>query len=358
MESYCQQVERFMYKLCHFTLITFIISFSFFDYKLVGYAQPLLAQNIDQNTNDLKYPVILIPGLGGAQAYCELKAQKSTIFSVWLNLLYLMLPEKMYNYFALRYDQSTLDAQDTDTCRVVFPGWGHTSTVEYLQNSGFRFFNYFGSLVQTLTMDKYFVKNFTIRAAPYDFRRLPYENSDFMERLKLLVEETYENGQQRPVVLIGHSMGSLYTLNFLNKQTKEWKQKYVKSYISVSAPFGGSVKALLGITSGYEVMMKARENFITLSPPADVPEVYCIYSSGLVTMKRLVYKPAGIYRDAFPNQAPVLEYGDGDGTVNLESLEVCTHWPDVKIIHLPASSHVPILADHRFVQFVQSHVTS
>ncbi|CAH8869427.1 unnamed protein product [Trichobilharzia szidati] len=333
-----------------------------------------------------------------------------------------MLPEKMYNYFALRYDQSTLDAQDTDTCRVVFPGWGHTSTVEYLQNSGFRFFNYFGSLVQTLTMDKYFVKNFTIRAAPYDFRRLPYENSDFMERLKLLVEETYENGQQRPVVLIGHSMGSLYTLNFLNKQTKEWKQKYVKSYISVSAPFGGSVKALLGITSGdnfsvffrnplsfrpilrsftsivstvphprvwlpdevlvstptrnytvndyqalfrdidfplgYEVMMKARENFITLSPPADVPEVYCIYSSGLVTMKRLVYKPAGIYRDAFPNQAPVLEYGDGDGTVNLESLEVCTHWPDVKIIHLPASSHVPILADHRFVQFVQSHVTS
>nr|CAH8869284.1 unnamed protein product [Trichobilharzia regenti] len=271
-------------------------------------------------------------------------------------------------------------------------------------------------------MNKYFVKNFTIRAAPYDFRRLPYENSDYMERLKLLVEETYENGQNRPVVLIGHSMGSLYTLNFLNKQTKDWKQKYVKSYISVSAPFGGSVKALLGITSGdnfsiffrnplsfrpilrsftsvvstvpnprvwppdqvlistptknytvndyltlfkdigfplgYEVMMKARENFITLSPPADVSEVYCIYSSGLITMKKLVYKPAGLYRDAFPNQAPILEYDDGDGTVNLESLEVCTHWPNVKIIHLPASSHVPIISDHRFIQFVQSHVTS
>nr|CAH8869282.1 unnamed protein product [Trichobilharzia regenti] len=138
MESYCRQVStRSMHKLCHFTLTTFTILFLFFDYKLIGYAQPLLAQNIGPNINNLTYPVILIPGLGGAQAYCELKAQKSTIFSIWLNLLYLMLPEKMYNYFALRYDQSTLNAQDTETCRVVFPGWGHTSTVEYLQKLDF-----------------------------------------------------------------------------------------------------------------------------------------------------------------------------------------------------------------------------
>lgn len=76
------------------------------------------------------------------------------------------------------------------------------------------------------------------------------ENTDFMNKLKLLVEETYTNANRRPVVLLGHSMGSLYTLNFLNKQTKSWKKKYIKSYISVSAPFGGAVKALLSVITG------------------------------------------------------------------------------------------------------------
>ncbi|CAH8608062.1 unnamed protein product [Heterobilharzia americana] len=83
------------------------------------------------------------------------------------------LPETMVKYFGLRYDPTTLKAQDTEECHVIFPGWGDTSTIEYLQSTGFRFYNYFGSLVRTLTMNKFFIKNFTLRGAPYDFRKLP-----------------------------------------------------------------------------------------------------------------------------------------------------------------------------------------
>ncbi|CAH8291797.1 unnamed protein product [Heterobilharzia americana] len=243
-----------------------------------------------------------------------------------------------------------------------------------------------------------------------------------MESLKQLVEETFKNAQNRPVVLLGHSMGGLYALNFLNRQTKEWKQKYVKSYISVSAPFGGSLRALLSITSGenfgiflrnplhyrpilrsfssiisnlpdprvwsedepiistptknytvkdystlfndinfslgYDIMLKAKENFKTLEAPKDVREVYCIYSSGLLTIKKLVYKAEGKSRSAFPDQVPMLVYGDGDGTVTMKSLSICNGWPNANIIHLTASNHVPILSDKRFLKFIMSHVVS
>lgn len=67
----------------------------------------------------------------------------------------------------------TLNSENTETCNVIFPGWGDTHTIEYLQTNGFRFFNYFGRLVNSLLQNKFFVKNFTLRGAPYDFRRLP-----------------------------------------------------------------------------------------------------------------------------------------------------------------------------------------
>ncbi|VDP78152.1 unnamed protein product [Schistosoma curassoni] len=125
---------------------------------------------MDENISN---PIILIPGLGGAQAYCQLKQPKSNEFPIWLNLFYMMIPEKLRHYFGLYLNPITLNSENTDTCNVIFPGWGDTHTIEYLQTNGFRFFNYFGRLVNSLLHNKFFVKNFTLRGAPYDFRRLP-----------------------------------------------------------------------------------------------------------------------------------------------------------------------------------------
>ncbi|CAH8591602.1 unnamed protein product [Schistosoma turkestanicum] len=398
---------------------TVIILTLFFDYQL---ASPIKNSSAQYTSDNISNPIILIPGLGGTQARCQLKKSKSDEFPIWLNLFYMMIPEKLEKFFSLRLNPVTFNSEDTDTCRVVFPGWGGTHAMEYLQTNTFQFFNYFGRLVNSLIQNKFFIKNFTLRGAPYDFRKLPYENIDFMNKLKLLVEETYENANGRPVVLLGHSMGSLYTLNFLNQQTKQWKKKYIKSYISVSAPFGGAVKALLsiitgdnfgifyrsplsfqpalrtfssvisnipdpriwpndevlistpnknytahqyatlfediGFSVGYQVYKKAINEFMKLDYPKDVPEVYCVYSSGLLTMKRLIYKSPSVFRSAFPNQSPKLEYEDGDGTVNIHSLQHCNKWPNVSVIHLITSNHVPILSDKRFIKFIQNHVTT
>lgn len=68
----------------------------FFDYQFAGHTKNILLKYMDENISN---PIILIPGLGGAQAYCQLKQPKSNEFPIWLNLFYMMIPEKLRHYF-------------------------------------------------------------------------------------------------------------------------------------------------------------------------------------------------------------------------------------------------------------------
>ena len=53
----------------------------------------------------------------------------------------------------------------------------------------------------------------------------------------------FQNGNT-PVIMIAHSMGCTMSLYFLTQQTKAWKDKYVKSLITLAGPWGGSAKSL------------------------------------------------------------------------------------------------------------------
>ena len=67
--------------------------------------------------------------------------------------------------------------------------------------------------------------------------------------LKELVEYAYETNN-RPVVLIGHSMGTTFIYEFLTTYvTSEWKNTYIKQIILISPPLGGAVVALAEIMS-------------------------------------------------------------------------------------------------------------
>lgn len=47
-----------------------------------------------------------------------------------------------------------------------------------------------------------------------------------------------------PVTLLAHSMGGPMTLIMLQRQSQKWKDKYINTFISLSAVWAGSIKAI------------------------------------------------------------------------------------------------------------------
>ncbi|TPP56028.1 Phosphatidylcholine-sterol acyltransferase (Lecithin-cholesterol acyltransferase)/ Phospholipase A [Fasciola gigantica] len=363
-----------------------------------------------------KYPIVLVPGDGGSQAYCDHKA-KNQSFLIWVNLIYFFRPSWLEGYFNLVYDPATGNFSDTPECEVIFPGWGETWSIENLDTSRHSSTVYFEYLVSSLLLDPFYKSGVTLRGAPFDFRRSPNLNTGFSRKMTTLIEETFHNAGDKPVVLVGHSLGSLYCLAFLKKQSDTWKRKYVKSFLSVSGPLGGSVKALkieasgdnfglivpsalsfrsvqrsmpslafllpdprlwpptekiiltpnknysahdykeffddINYQLGYEMLIKTKSSIDTLLGPTGIDELYCIYGSGLPTTYQMIYLPPTFYRSAFPDQYPTLVTGDGDGTVHMRSLQLCRFWPGVKSYELPGAEHLRIVGDSRLIDLLR-----
>jgi lysophospholipase III len=199
--------------------------------------------------------------------------------------------------------------------------------------------------------------------------------------LKALVEETYTMNHDEPITFISHSMGAPMLMIFLQKQTETWKQKYIARMISIAGAYGGSAKALkvfavgddlgaFGLFAsemkemqismpslafllpfpafwkpdevlvhtkkrnythsqmseffddiGYPQAWEMRKDNIKFVENFAAPnvEIHCLYSSKRPTIEGLIYKD-----DVTGN--PDLVMGDGDGSVNIRSLEGCTYW--------------------------------
>ncbi|KAF5399115.1 hypothetical protein PHET_07621 [Paragonimus heterotremus] len=100
-------------------------------------------------------------------------------------------------------------------------------------------------------------------------------------------------------------------------------------------------------TDGYQMMEATKAGHDFFEGPTDVDEVYCVYGTQVATMEQIVYTASS------QNQIPQLVEGDGDGTVNLRSLEVCRRWKKVIPIPLPGGEHRAILKDGRLIELIR-----
>lgn len=376
-------------------------------------------------------PVILIPGDGGAQVEAKLNktdsihyiCEKTTpdYFNIWLNmeLLVPLVIDCWIDNIKLLYDNKTRTTRNNDGVDIRIPGWGLTETVEWLDPSHATTGSYFNAIADVLVSLGH-ERNKTIKGAPYDFRKAPNENKQFFIDFKKLVEDTYsENGNEK-VILIAHSMGGPMMLYFLNSQSQDWKDKYIKSFVTLNAVWGGSMKAIkvyaigddLGsyilresvmkleqITSpslawllpspsywnSDEVLVQTDKKNFTLSNLKDFfygigfpdgwemkldtdpykqnfkapgVEVHCLYGIQMNTVERLYYKP-GTWLDGYPS----LIYGNGDGTVNLRSLEGCLSWKKqqkqpVYSMRFPKVEHLSILQDKDVLRYIANLVNT
>lgn len=112
-------------------------------------------------------------------------------------------------------------------------------------------------LVNALT-NKGYERGRTLFGAPYDFRYAPGPHASAVARnyltdLKGLIEQAYTANDNQPVVLLSHSMGALWSLYFLNNQQMEWRQKFVAHFVTIAAPWGGTVEQMMTFASGNSV---------------------------------------------------------------------------------------------------------
>lgn len=242
---------------------------------------------------------------------------------------------------------------------------------------------YMGQLVDSLVEFGY-VEGETLFGAPYDFRyglaakgHLSRVGSKFLEDLKGLIENASASNGGKKVILMSHSLGGLFAIQLLNRNPLSWRQKYIKHFVALSAPWGGTVNEMLTFASGYTLgipivnplLVRAEQrssesNLWLLPSPTlfggtkplvitkdrnytayeishflrdigfpegvypyesrilpmiedtEAPEVpvTCIIGSGVRTPESLFYMNGDF------DEQPDVFYGDGDGVVNMVSL--------------------------------------
>ncbi|XP_001374267.2 phospholipase A2 group XV isoform X1 [Monodelphis domestica] len=335
-------------------------------------------------------------------------------FTLWLNLE-LLLPviiDCWIDNIRLIYNRTTRTTQFPDGVDVKVPGFGDTFSVEYLDPSKASVGAYFFTMVESLVGWGY-RRGGDVRGAPYDWRKAPNENGYYFHALRKMIEEMYEQ-YGGPVVLIAHSMGNMYTLYFLNQQSQDWKDKYIHSFVGMGAPWGGVAKTLRVLASGdnnrisvisplkireqqrsavstnwllpynytwspekvfvrtpkanytlrdYEkfykdigfedgwLMRQDTEHLVYQMTPPGV-RLHCLYGTGVQT-------PDSFYYENFPDRDPKIFYGDGDGTVNLESSLYCQKWvnqqkQEVTLLELTGNEHIQMLSNETALSYLKN----
>ena len=313
---------------------------------------------------------------------CSLVNKEFTL--LWLDPVKLTSKDCFLDTFSLHYNSETRTTHNTFGVDISVPFFGGTRGVETLSDIVLS-----PDTVYALPLLSFFVatggyaRGGNFRSAPYDWRKASNELSHYFDQLKYMIEETYENQGQERVVLLSHSFGGNQAWFFLHQQTPEWKQKYIHKFIPVSAPFGGTVEVLSVyltglVTPGFisyssgEVILNTMPSLASLLPNKlafpvnqalvkqesqnftvdnliplfdelpllpDVKHLFndtkdllgnlehpgvditCVFSSGHRTKEAAFYDS----EEDFPEN-PRWSYGDGDGTVNLNSLETCLRW--------------------------------
>ncbi|KAI1293510.1 Phospholipase A2 group XV [Halotydeus destructor] len=360
-----------------------------------------------------RHPVILIPGVKRSRLEAQVNGKQE-----W-DTIYLIKPpvsKSFEEHFKLIYNPNSRHTRNPEGVKIRPFKFGDTVGVEYTDEA--KQFVSMEPVVRALAAQNYSI-NENLRGAPYDFRKCYYDNLDFPVDFKRLIEETFYMNGNKPVYLVSKSMGGLYTLYFLSRQSQAWKDKYIKGFVPIAAPWAGSSFILTGIAQGdnfdlhsvkaedFRELVRTfsstfgmlpspetftKESLVSLSGknytakdndaildlygiqyaknmykdcralsdelPHPMVDVYCIHGSGHDTIEGLIYAS----EEQFPGH-PSFNYGPGDGTVNLVSLEACQRWSSVtkykfNYAVVEGATHGTVLSDNRTLDLLNRILAS
>lgn len=375
------------------------------------------------------HPVLLFPGLAASQM--EAKVDKKEVthffcrkhrdwFRIWLDPAYMMpgVIDCFFDNMKMVWNDKTGRTGNSPGVQTRVLDYGGTQEIEFLTNqyglTRFKATVYFNSIVESLIGIGYERKK-SIRGAPYDFRKAAYENEEYFDKTVRLIEQMYEENGNKSVILIGHSMGCMYSYYLLINQDQAWKDKYIKSWISIAAPFAGASDSLKALISGDNLK-------IPIYKPVQFRDMIQTFSSGpfllphedqwantpivrigktplyakdyekifALTNNTISYQMWLKTKDSFkgfpfPNVTthclrgvkvptpelmwfsnmndfpvkPEIIYGAGDGTVNQVSADVCLAWESSgRLFHKEIENvkHTALLQDSTVVSYIVRQV--
>jgi lysophospholipase-3 len=138
--------------------------------------------------------------------------------------------------------------------------------------------------------------------APYDFRHAPAaegqanrELSRFRRRLMALVERASMANGGRPAVLVSHSQGGYFAMDFLGRSPLSWRRRFVKHFVMASTGAGGFVVSMqFFATSG---------NSSSSSPSPSPADVMSLPRVGRTLASRFTALPSPV---AFGDDTPLV----------------------------------------------------
>ncbi|KAK4277393.1 hypothetical protein QN277_015398 [Acacia crassicarpa] len=408
--------------------------------KIIASTSLYVMLQIICGTSNTLHPIILIPGAGGNQLEARLTGDyKPTSllcnrwyplhkdhdgwFRMWFDPSVLVPPftRCFAHRMTLHFDPDLEDYFNTPGVLTRVPQFGSTRSLRYLDPYLKHVSAYMGPLVDSLEEVGY-VEGETLFGAPYDFRyglaakgHLSRVGSEFLEDLKCLIEKASASNGGKQVILVSHSLGGLFAIQLLNRNPLSWRQKFIKHFVALSAPWGGAVDEMLTFASGNTLgiplvdplMVRAEQRssesnlwllpnprlfdgtkplvitkdrnytasdiadflrdigfpegvypyesrILPLIENTEAPEVpvTCIMGTGVRTPETL------FYRNGDFDEKPEVFDGDGDGTVNMVSLlGIQSLWADEKnqsleVIMIRGVSHAAILKDEAALDVV------
>ncbi|KAF0899086.1 hypothetical protein E2562_012933 [Oryza meyeriana var. granulata] len=263
--------------------------------------------------------------------------------------------------------------------------------------------------------------------APYDFRYAPAAPglasgvfSEFMSSFRLLVERASERNGNKPVIVVTHSLGGLFTMVSLDRSPLPWRRRYIKHFVMLCLGVGGSPlnmwplaasnvgspSSLLGSVLTYgnrsfasmfsllpspkvygsrPLVITRANNYsadnmaeflaaagfsddevaryrtralpVTLNLRAPLVPMTSINGVGVPTVDKLVFWDGNF------SVKPQLVYGDGDGQINLETVlaleSLIGDDPDqryFKSILIPNTTHKGMISDEFALKRVVSEI--
>ncbi|TVU04116.1 hypothetical protein EJB05_50318, partial [Eragrostis curvula] len=252
--------------------------------------------------------------------------------------------------------------------------------------------------------------------SPYDFRYAPAPPglpqrafSTFVSSLRLLVEHASKRNGNKPVIIVTHSLGGFFAMEFLNQSPLPWRRRYVKHFLTLSLGIGGppgilqvvasnpgtppsslldsvlsfgnrsfaSMLSVLpspnvyghtplvitraknysaddipeflsaaGLSDDVVARYRTRGLPVTLNIRAPLVPITCINSVGIPTVDKLVYWDGNF------SVEPQVVYGDGDGTINLATVLALKrvigddpHQDYFKSVFIPNVTHDGMISD-------------